>query len=388
VSLLGIDRKAAYLIPISRYMSIQFLDLKRINSAFEPALTDAVKRVIDSGIYVRGKEVERFEHDYARYIGSRCCVGVGNGFDALRLIFRAMMLNGSLREGDEVLVPANTYIATILSILENRLRPVLVDPDEETMNLDVHQLERVLTKRTRCIVVVHLYGRNGFTNELRDFSARHSIPIIEDNAQAAGCMTAGRRTGSLGYAAAHSFFPTKNLGALGDGGAVTTDDNEFAETIRTLGHYGSDRKGHNPIVGVNSRLDELQAAVLNVKLGRLDADNELRRSIANQYTQRIGNPSVVLPEIPRDRFEHVWHLYVVRCKYRDELKTFLEAQGVETAIHYPVPPHHQPSMKEFRGLNLPVTEQIHDEALSLPLHPALRQEEIERICEIVSRFGS
>lgn len=363
---------------------IKFLDLKKVNQKYQPALTSAVQRVSESGCYIRGQEVSAFESDYASYTGTKYCVGVGNGFDALRLIFKASLISGSMKEGDEVIVPANTYIASILAITENRLVPVLCEPDTGTYNIDSSLIVRKISSRTRAILLVHLYGRNSFVEEVRKIADENNLRIIEDNAQAAGCIFAGKRTGSLGHAAAHSFFPTKNLGALGDGGAVTTDDGELAAMVRTLGNYGSHKKGLNDVQGVNSRLDEMQAAVLRVKLQGLDRDNDIRRSIAHFYLQTIRNPRIVLPSAPAGEEEHVWHLFVVRCNKRDELQRFLADQGVETMIHYPLPPHLQGAYPEWNQLKIPVTERIHGEVLSLPLHPALGRSEMQKIGEIVN----
>ena len=363
---------------------IKFLDLKKVNQEYQPALTSAVQRVSESGSYIRGQEVSAFEIDYASYIGTKYCVGVGNGFDALLLIFKAWLNAGVMKEGDEVIVPANTYIASILAITQSRLVPVLCEPDIGTYNIDPSLIGRKISSRTRAILVVHLYGRNSFLEEVRKIADENNLRIIEDNAQAAGCIFAGKRTGSLGHAAAHSFFPTKNLGALGDGGAVTTDDADLAAMVRTLGNYGSHKKGLNDVPGVNSRLDEIQAAVLRVKLQGLDRDNDIRRSIAHFYLQSIRNPRIVLPSALAGEEEHVWHLFIVRCNKRDELQRFLADQGVETMVHYPLPPHLQGAYPEWNHLQFPVTERIHREVLSLPLHPALGRSEMQKIVEIVN----
>lgn len=366
---------------------IKFLDLKKITESFQPELAAVVERVTRSGFFVRGDELQAFEESYASFIGSECCVGVGNGFDALRLIFKAWLVAGELREGDEVIVPANTYIATILAISENRLVPVLVEPDIDTYNIAPHQIEAKLTARTRAIVVVHLYGRNGMTKDVKDIATQYNLKLVEDNAQAAGCFFGDSRTGSLGHAAAHSFFPSKNLGALGDGGAVTTDHPALAEMVRTLGHYGSHAKGVNHVQGVNSRLDEIQAAVLRLKLARLDEDNNRRRITADLYRRQIKNHQVILPKAPGDGpLQHVWHLFVVRCAARDELQKHLLRAGVETMIHYPVPPHKQKALSTMNHLSFPVTEKIHNEVLSLPLSPVLQDEEVDKVVAAVNSF--
>lgn len=366
---------------------IPFLDLARINQSFEPALTEAVRGVVDSGSYIRGQEVQKFEEAYALYTGSRNCVGVGNGFDALRLIFRAWVMSGVLKEGDEILVPANTYIASILAVSENRLRPIFIEPSPSTLNIDPTRLEAGLTSRTRALLAVHLYGRNAVTPEIKSFCEKHGLRIVEDNAQAAGCIGLGKRTGSLGHAAAHSFFPSKNLGALGDGGAVTTDDDALAGMIRTLGNYGSAQKGYNVLQGVNSRLDEIQAATLRVKLLRLDRDNQRRRQISTSYRQGIRNADIELPGAPAFGEEHVWHLFVVRCRWREQLQKYLADRNIEALVHYPVPPHHQTAYRHMSTLCLPLTESIHKEVLSLPLHPLLGDGEVNQIVDVVSKFS-
>lgn len=367
---------------------IKFLDLQKITESFQPHLMAAIERVVHSGLFVKGHQVEKFEDAYASFIGTRFCVGVGNGFDALRLIFKAWLVSGELREGDEVIVPANTYIATILAVSENRLSPVFVEPDVETFNLSPENIEKKITSRTRAILVVHLYGRNGMSSGIIDIARRHNLKLVEDNAQAAGCCFGEARTGSLGHAAAHSFFPSKNLGALGDGGAVTTDDGALAELVRTLGHYGSHKKGVNDLQGVNSRLDEIQAAVLGVKLERLDTDNNRRRAAAERYLGGIRNPKVTLPHPPGDSLadEHVWHLFVIRCVERDSLQRHLYDAGIETMVHYPVPPHRQKAFHFLNDAKFPITEKIHAEVLSLPLSPALDSSELDAVVSAVNRF--
>ena len=365
---------------------IPFLDIKKINEAYQPELRQAISRVVDSGSYVRGEEVRRFEERYAEYIGTECCVGVGNGFDGLFLSLKAWILRGELREGDEVIVPSNTYIASILAITANRLTPVLVEPDPVSFTTNADKIEEKVTYRTRVIMVVHLYGRNAFDPAIRAIAMRHRLKILEDNAQAGGCMCGEKRTGSLGDAAAHSFFPTKNLGALGDGGAVTTDDRDLADMIRLLGNYGSPRRGVNSLLGVNSRLDEIQAAALNVKLERLDTDNTRRRVTATFYLNSIRHPDILLPEPPADALEHVWHLFVIRCPRRDVLQQYLREHEIETLIHYPVPPHHQPAYTGMKGMRLPVSEQIHREVLSLPLSPVVDEQQRGYVGEVLKGF--
>jgi dTDP-4-amino-4,6-dideoxygalactose transaminase len=397
---------------------IRFLDIQKTTQSFEPELSEAVQRVIRSGWFLLGEEVAAFEKEYAAYIGSRNCTGVGNGLDALRLILKAYMRLGIMSEGDEVIVPANTYIATILAITENRLVPVLVEPEISTYNLDVSLVEEHITSRTRAIMVVHLYGKACWTEQLEQIAARYNLKIIEDNAQAAGAcyvpgskyktesrepLTSGtlKRTGSLGHAAGHSFYPGKNLGALGDGGAVTTDDDELAAVIRAMANYGSSRKYINDYQGLNSRLDEIQAAVLRVKLPRLDADNQRRREIAQYYLDNITDRDIILPgarspvsPIPAPRApwsilhasDHIWHLFVIRHPERDRLQKYLNDNGVQTLIHYPVPPHKQRAYKEWNALSLPVTEQIHREVLSLPVSQVMDDADVIKVTEIINRF--
>lgn len=366
---------------------VRFLDIKKVTESFEPGLGRAVARVVESGFFVRGKEVQQFESAYAAFTGTGHCVGVGNGFDALRLILTSWIISGVMKRGDEVIVPSNTYIASILAITEAGLTPVLVEPDLATFTVRPEQLSAAITSRTRVIMVVHLYGRNAMHAGIKDLAVKYQLKILEDNAQASGCFCGKRRTGSLGDAAAHSFFPTKNLGALGDGGAVTTDDAVLAETVRTLGNYGSSRKGINELQGVNSRLDELQAAVLKLKLLRLDSDNAHRRRAAQLYLRGIVHPEVVLPDTSAND-EHVWHLFVVRCSRREALRQHLLQNGIETLIHYPVPPHKQRAYADMNHLSFPVSEQIHREVLSLPLSPVVDDGEIGKVIEAVNAFGA
>ena len=355
-------------------MNIPFLDLGGINARDRAALIDAFTRVLDSGWYVLGQEVEAFEREYATYCGTRHCVGVGNGLEALALILRAWIELGALKTGDEVIVPANTYIATILAITENSLIPVLVEPDFATCNLDAarveQHLEQNLRSRVRAILPVHLYGQTADMSALNTIARKHGLKVIEDCAQAHGARHAGVRAGMLGDAAGHSFFPSKNFGALGDAGAVTTHDDALAETLRALRNYGSHRKYENIYKGVNSRLDELQAALLRVKLGRIDADNLRRREIADRYLSEIRHPRITLPVVGANN-EPVWHVFVVRAKARNSLQAHLNAQGIGTLIHYPVPPHQQPAYREWNARTYPITEQIHREVLSLPISPVM-----------------
>jgi dTDP-4-amino-4,6-dideoxygalactose transaminase len=370
---------------------IKFLDLKKINDSYEPALSDAVKRVLSSGWYLLGEEAGAFEKEYAAFIGSRHCIGVANGLDALRLIIKAFMELGFMKEGDEIIAPANTYIASLLAITDNRLVPVLVEPDIDTFNIDPFRIEEKITERTRAIMIVHLYGRNAMNREIKRLSEKYHLKLIEDNAQAQGCFFGDKRTGSLGDASGHSFYPGKNLGALGDAGAVTVDDDELADTIRTLANYGSRIKYQNIYKGLNSRLDEIQAAMLRVKLQRLDKDNHHRDAIARYYLNHIANPAIILPDVKSigpvsDRLSHVWHIFALRTSARDKLQIHLNDNGIQTVIHYPVPPHRQKAYMEWKDLKLPLTDKIHNEELSLPVSQIMSTEEAEQVVDTVNRF--
>lgn len=364
---------------------VKFLDLKEVTALHGDEIRSAVERVTDSGWYLQGESVANFEKHYADYIGTRHAIGVANGLDALTLILRAMLELGRLMPGDEVIVPANTFIATILAVTDNGLTPVFVEPDPVTMQLDSKNLRAAVTPRTRAVLLVHLYGHCAYTEEIGGLCREHDIALLEDNAQAHGCRFRGRRTGSLGLAAGHSFYPGKNLGALGDGGAITTDDDQLAETIRAIANYGSTRKYVFKYVGRNSRLDEIQAAVLDVKLRHLDRDNARRIEIAEKYLKGIDNPLITLP----DRGEpegNVYHIFPIRCGRRDELHRYLADNGVQTLIHYPVPPHRQECYREWSCLSLPVTESIHATELSLPMSPAMTDREAEFVIDLVNSF--
>ncbi len=371
---------------------IKFLDLRKINVSYNPELKEAVNRILDSGQYLLGNEVKVFENEYAAFLDSKYCIGVANGLDALRLILRAYVELGFMKEGDEIIVPANTFIASILAITENLLVPVFVEPDIRTYNIDPFRVEKKITERTRGIMIVHLYGQNAMNPEIQRLIEKYNLKLIEDNAQAAGCYYGEKHTGSIGHAAGHSFYPGKNLGALGDAGAVTTNDNELALIIRALGNYGSGQKYINDYQGINSRLDEIQAAVLRVKLKRLDADNQKRREIAQYYLENITNPLIILPKIISYQLsivnyrEHVWHLFVIRTPNRDRLQQFLESKGIETLIHYPIPPHKQKAFGFLNNIDLPITEKIHQEVLSLPLSSSIEINEVEYIVKIINLF--
>lgn len=372
---------------------IKFLDIQAINRQYAEELKNTACEVIDSGWYVKGERLSRFETDLAAWLGVKYAIGVANGLDALRLILKAYIEIGVMKEGDEVIVPANTYIASILAITENRLKPVLVEPDINTYNLDIPLIEQHITARTRAIMVVHLYGQVCWGPGLEIIANKYKLKIIEDNAQAIGSMWNGKRSGSLGHAAGNSFYPGKNLGALGDAGAVTTNDDQLAEVVRALGNYGSKQKYINEYQGLNSRLDEIQAAFLDVKLKYIDAENQSRRDNAKYYCENIKNPAIILPDhnnfslftLPSS-LSHVWHLFVIRTKKRDELQRYLSDQGIQTLIHYPVPPHKQNAYKEWRKRSFPITEQIHREVLSLPMSPVLKDFELKNIADVLNDF--
>ncbi|MDI1300841.1 MAG: DegT/DnrJ/EryC1/StrS family aminotransferase [bacterium] len=365
---------------------IDFLDLKSINETCRDELVDACARVIDSGWYVTGNELSRFEAEFANYCGSKHCIGVANGLDALTLTLRAWKELGKLREGDEVIVPANTYIASILAITENKLTPVLVEPDEASFNLCPHKTAAAITPKTRAILPVHLYGRLADMPALIGLADRHNLLVLEDSAQAHGASTNGQKAGNWGHASGFSFYPGKNLGALGDAGAITTSDDELAQTLRALRNYGSHEKYKNIYQGVNSRLDEIQAAMLSVKLKYLDEHTARRRQIADLYLNGINNPAIGLPQ-PGSEGRHVWHLFVVRCKQRAALQKHLTGCGVQTLIHYPVPPHKQQAYTQWGTQSYPLTEQIHEEVLSLPMGPLMRPEDIAVVVDACNSYS-
>lgn len=367
-------------------MNIPFLSLKDVTALHGDEINAAVNRVVKSGWYLQGEENERFEKNYAAYIGTNHAVGCANGLDALIWIFRAYIELGVMKRGDEVIVPANTYIATILAITENGLKPILVEPRIDTLEMDESKIEEYITEKTKAIVIVHLYGRLAWSEKIADICHRHGLKLVEDNAQAHGCMTADdRKTGSLGDAAGHSFYPGKNLGALGDGGAVTTNDTELAVTIRALANYGSQKKYVFKYCGRNSRLDEIQAAILDVKLKYLDEDNYHRKEVARYYYENIQNPLVTLPTLmPKE--QNVYHLFPLLCEHRDALQQHLSENGIGTVIHYPIPPHRQECYKEWNGMSLPNTEYIASHELSLPIGPAITLEKVEKVVGLVNMF--
>ena len=364
---------------------IKFLDLQKITAKYADELHEAVNRVVDSGWYLQGEETRKFESDYANFIGTKYCVGVGNGLDALNWIFRAYIELGLMKKGDEVIVPANTYIASILAISENGLVPVLVEPDIHTLEIDDSKIESAITFRTKAILIVHLYGRCAYTDKIGRICKDHNLKLIEDNAQAHGCKYDGNRTGSLGDAAGHSFYPGKNLGAFGDAGAVTTDEEELADTIRALANYGSQKKYVFKYIGRNSRIDEIQAAVIDTKLRHLDDDNDLRRKIAHYYYEHIHNQHITLPDLLPDE-NNVYHLFPILCDKRDELQSYLKENGIQTLIHYPIPPHKQECYKDWNDWSLPITEKIHHEELSIPMSQVLTLEEAAEVVNAINSF--
>ncbi|WP_223608928.1 DegT/DnrJ/EryC1/StrS aminotransferase family protein [Chryseobacterium sp. OSA05B] len=365
---------------------IKFLDLQKVNLQYQEEIENKLVSVFRSGWYLQGSELKNFETNLASYIGSEYALGVANGLDALRLIFRAYIELGFMKAGDEVLVPANTYIASVLALSDNGLVPVFVEPDVNTYNIDITKIEEKISPKTKAILIVHLQGRIVFSEELKNIAKKHNLKIVEDNAQAIGAEWNGIKSGNLGDAAGFSFYPGKNLGALGDAGAVTTNDKEVFEAIRAIANYGSNQKYVNIYKGLNSRLDEIQAAVLDVKLKYIAHENGTRRDIAKRFISEINNPKIILPENPADENEHVWHVFVIRTEKRDELQTYLTEKGISTIIHYPIPPHKQEAYKEYNDLTFPITEKMHEEVLSLPISSVLEEEEIQAIIDAVNGF--
>lgn len=362
---------------------IKFLDIQKITEQYASEIHQAALRVIDSGWYLLGEETSSFEKEYAEYIGTDNCVGVANGLDALRIILRAYKEIGLMEDGDEIIVPANTYIASIIAISDNRLVPVLVEPDINNYQIDDKKIESAITSKTKGIMIVHLYGQCAYTERIGEICRTHNLKLIEDNAQATGCKYRGKLTGSLGDAAGHSFYPGKNLGALGDAGAITTNNQLLAETVRALANYGSNIKYIFDYKGYNSRLDEIQSAILKVKLPALDKDNQYRKEVAKYYLSHINHPDIILPEIT-DWEAHVMHLFVIRSARRDDLLKHLKDNGIQTMIHYPIPPHKQKAYKEWNHLHFPITEKIHNEILSLPISQVICEEEIKKVVEVVN----
>ena len=370
-------------------MKVPFLNLRELNKPYEEDIKKAINRVIDSGCYLLGKEVESFEQEYSDFIGVEHTVGVANGLDALRIILRAYIEMGYMREGDEIIVPANTYIASILAITDNNLKPILVEPDIDTYNIDPDLIEEHISERTKGIMIVHLYGQNAYTKKIGKLCEKYNLKLIEDAAQSHGAYYKDKRVGSLGDAAGFSFYPGKNLGALGDAGAICTNDEKLAEVCRTLGNYGSQEKYYNKYQGYNSRLDEMHAAVLRVKLKGLDQDNQRRREIADNYLKNITNPNIILPEpstLASTPKNHVWHLFVVRVQNRTKFKQYLDNNKIGSLIHYPIPPNKQEGYPELQKYNLPITEKIHNEVLSIPMSPVLDNNEVSFVVDNINNF--
>ena len=361
---------------------IKFLDLQKINDRFRADFETRIKSVLDSGWYIHGKQDELFEKHFADFCGVKHCIGCANGLDALNLIIKGM----GFKTGDEIIVPANTYIASILAISENGCTPVLVEPDIKTYNINPNLIEEKITPQTKAIMVVHLYGQAIQMKKIWNIAKKYNLKIIEDSAQAHGAIYEGKKTGNLGDASGFSFYPGKNLGCLGDGGCITTNDDELAAKIRAIANYGSDRKYHHIYKGINSRLDEFQAAFLDVKLPYLDKDNFRRRQIAKQYRENIKNPKIILPEV-YDENTHVWHIFAVRTKERDKFQKYLEEKGIQTIIHYPTPPHKQNAYKEWNNLSYPITEEIHNTIISLPISPVMTDNEVIKVIEVLNEYN-
>ena len=364
---------------------IKFLDLKKINASYEAAFQEKLKLVLENGWYILGNEVSTFETNFSNYCGAKHCIGVGNGFDALVLIFKGYIQLGKLQKGDEVIVPANTYIASILAILEADLVPVLVEPKLETYNLNPDLISEKITSKTKAILTVHLYGQLAEMNRINEIAKQNNLIVVEDAAQAHGAILDFRKAGNLSNAAAFSFYPGKNLGVLGDGGAVTTNDAELAKTIQSLRNYGSEAKYQNEFIGVNSRLDEIQAAFLNVKLPHLDAENNIRRAIAKRYLTEINNSKITLPHWDSSD-NHVFHLFVIRTENRGDLQLYLLENQIQTMIHYPIPPHRQKAFEFWNHLSFSITEKIHNEVLSLPISPVMTEDEVGFVVSILNNY--
>lgn len=365
---------------------IKFLDLQKINAQYEQELKEAVNRVIDSGWYLMGKELELFEQNYASFCGVKYALGVANGLDALRLIFKGYIEMGVMEKGDEVIVPANTYIASVLAITDNDLVPVFVEPNKETFNLDSSLLNKVLTIKTKAVLTVHLYGQISIDEQMLNFCSKNNLKLIEDAAQSHGAILNGEISGGIGDAAGHSFYPGKNLGALGDAGGVTTNDDELFQTIQALRNYGSHIKYKNKYRGLNSRLDEIQAAFLNVKLKYIQKDIQGRRQVANHYLDNIKNEEIVLPKVLNNQ-GHVWHLFVVKTSKRTELQNYFFENSIQTLIHYPIPPHKQQAYSVFNNMSFPITEKIHEEVLSLPISSIITMDEVKKITTVINAFS-
>lgn len=367
-------------------MTIKFNNLLKINERFENEFSHAFKKFLSTAWYISGNSSKDFQNSFAAYCGTKYCLGVGNGLDALKLIFKGYIELGRLQLGDEILVPANTYIASILAITEAGLKPVLVEPDMDTFNIDSSLIEQQITSKTKGIVAVHLYGQLADMEVIQNIGEKHNLIIVEDAAQAHGAETnRGKKAGNLSHAAGFSFYPTKNLGALGDGGAITTNDNDLYQITKKIANYGSEKKDVNVVKGLNSRLDEIQAAFLDIKLKTLDRDTNKRRAIAIQYINGIKNPKIVVPKYSGNK-DHVFHLFVILTDNREDLQNYLLENDIESMIHYPTPPHKQTAFKEWNHIELPITEEIHQKVLSIPLNPVLEGIEIEKIITTLNRY--
>lgn len=364
---------------------IKFLDLQKLNNKYANEIHQAVKRVVDSGWYLQGKENQTFEAEYAKFIGTKHAIGVANGLDALKLILQAYLELGVMQEGDEIIVPANTYIASVIAITDNKLVPVLVEPNVDTLQIDDRLIEQHINSKTKGLMIVHLYGRSAYTEKIGGLCEKYNLRLIEDNAQAHGCKANGVITGAIGNAAGHSFYPGKNIGAMGDAGAITTNDDQLAETIRSIANYGSSKKYVFDYQGMNSRLDEIQAAILSVKLKYAKDEIQDRQAVARYYMDNIRNPKIRIPALT-DWTSHVFHLFPIFTQKRDELQQYLSDNGVQTLIHYPIPPHQQKCYPELNNLSLPITEKIHKEELSLPISQIIEMEEIEKIVDLINKW--
>ena len=360
---------------------IKFLDLEKINNRFRDEIDLRIKTILDKGWYLQGEENEIFCKNFANYCGTKHAIGVANGLDALNLIIKAF----GFGVGDEIIVPANTYIASILAISQNGCTPILIEPDINTYNINPDLIEEKITPKTKAIMVVHLYGQAVQMDKIWDLAKKYNLKVIEDSAQAHGAYYKDKRTGNLSDASAFSFYPGKNLGCMGDGGAVTTNDDELAQKIKAIANYGSDRKYHHIYKGVNSRLDEIQAAVLDVKLKYLDKDNQRRREISKYYRENIKNEKIILPTAYNED-SHVWHIFAVRTKERDKFQKYLVENEIQTIIHYPTPPHKQNAYKEWANLSYPITEEIHRTIISLPISPVMTDTEIQKVVEVVNNY--
>ncbi|WP_417289940.1 DegT/DnrJ/EryC1/StrS family aminotransferase [Corallibacter sp.] len=365
---------------------IKFLDLHKVNATYESAFVEEFQKFLNSGYYILGNGVKTFESNFASYCETKHCIGISNGLDALTLIFKAYIALGMLEEGDEVLVPANTYIASILSVVNSGLKPIFIEPDKETYNISVSQIKAHITSKTKAVLAVHLYGQLAEMDTILNIAKTHNLLVVEDAAQAHGAINKdSKKAGNLSHAAAFSFYPSKNLGALGDAGAVTTNDDKLAETIKKLRNYGSDVKYVNELIGYNNRLDELQALFLNVKLNGLDKENERRRQVAKRYSTEINNEKIILPRYNHSK-DHVFHVFVVLVEERDKFVNYLTDNKIETLVHYPIPPHKQEALKVYSDLKLPITDEIHKKIVSIPMSPVLQDDEVSYVIKVLNAY--